>query len=290
MVKKYLIAGFVLEVDFAGDEYFEQRLTDYETSPEQTPDIRVKADYSSGHIPVRQTNLVKLSDIAYYYKEGENDVIFYHDPKLSKTIAKISFSKNYNDISVTVYALKHNHGVEDNMLFYNLMGNIMTYTLQMHSGFVFHSSTICCDGFGVAFSALSGTGKSTHTSLWLKEFPGSFILNDDTPIIALGKDGTFYICGTPWAGTTGINRNYTVPLKAIVFLERAADNSIERINTAQAIKPFFEGIRTPLTDDMFSNCLNTLNLLFNRVPLCRLKCNMDPSAAHVAKDFIFNSL
>ena len=53
------------------------------------------------------------------------------------------------------------------------------------------------------------------------------------------------------------------------------------------MQPFFEGIRTPITDEMFSNCLDTLNKLFVSVPIYKLKCNMKPEAAIVARDGIF---
>ncbi len=289
MIKKYLIAGFVLEIDFDGDKVLEERLLSYSTDTNDAVDINVRIARTSHDIVVKKDNLVKLSDIAYFYSDKMKDVLFYYDSNISKTIAKIEFSKDYKDINIFVYKLKENHGVEDKQLIFNVVGNAINYASQMNSGFVFHSSSVCYDGFGVAFSAKSGTGKSTHTSLWLNNFPGTFILNDDTPIITLGSDGEFYICGTPWAGTTGINQNFAVPLKAPVFLERGEQNSMTPLSPAEAIKPFFDGIRTPLTDDMFAKCLDTLNKLFLNVPVYRLKCNMDPEAAIVARDAIFNS-
>jgi len=125
--------------------------------------------------------------------------------------------------------------------------------------------------------------------LWLKNIPNTFILNDDTPIIFLGKDNKFYISGTPWAGTTGINKNVTVPLKALVFLERGEENEISPMSPQEAMQPFFEGIRTPLTDEMFTKCLDTLNKLFVSVPIYRLKCNINNEAAIIAHKGIFGA-
>ncbi len=286
MTKKYLIANLYMEITFDSDEVLEKRLSEYETESESC-DIRINVSRTSDDIEVKDNNLIKLSEITYLYKTESADIIYYHDPKLSKVFAVLEFSKDYTDVEIKLYTLKKNHNIEDNMLLFNIMGNVMSYVSQMHKGFVFHSSSVCYDGCGVAFSAQSGTGKSTHTALWLKEYPGSFILNDDTPVIRQGKDGEFYIFGTPWAGTTGINQNFAVPLKAIVFLERDKDNSISLLKTSEAIKPFFEAIRTPITDDMFSNCLETLNELFKKVRVCLLKCNMDSSAAYTSKEFIF---
>ena len=83
-----------------------------------------------------------------------------------------------------------------------------------------HSSSLAYNGRGLMFSAPSGTGKSTHTGLWQKYRPGTIIVNDDMPMI--NTNGEIALCGTPFAGTTGINTNINVPLAAVVFLRRAA--------------------------------------------------------------------
>ena len=43
-----------------------------------------------------------------------------------------------------------------------------------------HSSTIVCKGKANLFLGESGTGKSTHTRLWLNNIEGSRLLNDDS--------------------------------------------------------------------------------------------------------------
>ena len=287
MIRKYFIAGYNICIDYDNDAELEERLSEYVSSFSKEADITINISKTNGEIEIRQDNLIKLSDIAYFYSTPKNDIVFYYDPAISKTVAKIVFEKDYKMADVYVYELKACHGVEDKMLIFNLVNTIINYAVQMNNGFVFHSSSVCVDGMGVAFSAKSGTGKSTHTNLWLENFKGSFILNDDTPIISLAKGGVFTISGTPWAGTTGINKNITVPLKAVVFLERDSKNSIAQLPVQEAIKRFFEGIKTPLTDAMFSSALGTLNKLLTSVPVYLLKCNMDTEAAITAYNGIF---
>lgn len=289
MVRKYLIAGFNFAVDFKNDEVFEERLSEYITSSENEADIKISVTKTDSDINVRSENIVKLSDIAYFYSADDKDTVFYYDLAISKTVAKIEFSKSYSEVNICLYDLMKNYGAEDAMLMFNVVNSAVCYCVQMKNGFVFHSSSICSNGEGIAFSAQSGTGKSTHTKLWLENIPETFILNDDTPIIFLGKDNKFYISGTPWAGTTGINKNATVPLKTIVFLERGEENEISPMLPMEAMQPFFEGIRTPITDRMFSNCLDNLNKLFLSVPIYKLKCNMNPGAAIVAHNGIFGT-
>ena len=73
-----------------------------------------------------------------------------------------------------------------------------------YDGFFFHSSALALDGEGYLFTALSGTGKSTHTRNWRKLFGERVtMINDDKPIIRR-IDGRFFVCGTPWMGKSDI--------------------------------------------------------------------------------------
>ncbi|MBQ0065579.1 MAG: hypothetical protein KBT48_07415 [Firmicutes bacterium] len=46
------------------------------------------------------------------------------------------------------------------------------------------------------FTAVLGTGKTTHTRLWLKNLPESFVVNGDKPLLQIDKEQTL-VCGTP---------------------------------------------------------------------------------------------
>ena len=59
-----------------------------------------------------------------------------------------------------------------------------------------HASLVRNDGKGYAFTAKSGTGKSTQVSNWLRFIPGSDLMNDDNPVIRI-IDGKAYIYGSP---------------------------------------------------------------------------------------------
>ena len=48
----------------------------------------------------------------------------------------------------------------------------------------------------------SGTGKSTHSRLWLKYIPDTKLLNDDNPAVRIMDNNTIMIYGTPWSGKT----------------------------------------------------------------------------------------
>ncbi len=88
-----------------------------------------------------------------------------------------------------------------------------------------HASTVRKDNWGYAFTAKSGTGKSTHTGQWLGNIPGCDMMNDDNPVIRL-LDGQPYIYGSPWSGKTPCYRNIKARLGAIVGLNRSSENFV----------------------------------------------------------------
>src|SRR5690606_4740994 len=99
-------------------------------------------------------------------------------------------------------------------------------TCLLHSTVLIHASAITCNGAGYAFLGKSGTGKSTHSRLWLEHIEGSELINDDNPAVRLENDGQVYIYGTPWSGKAACYRKLKVRLRAFVRLKQAPYNKV----------------------------------------------------------------
>ncbi len=170
----------------------------------------------------------------------------------------------------------------DNLLEYMGTGSIFYHLLLYYSGMMLHASAVEMEGKAYLFSAASGTGKSTHASLWLSEFKGrAQILNDDKPALRC-EDGAFYAYGTPWSGKTPLSLNRRVPLQGIAFLERSAANRIRRISSAEALPLLLEQTVRPKDPALYEKLFSVLDLLLKKTPVYRLSCNMDPEAARLA--------
>lgn len=150
--------------------------------------------------------------------------------------------------------------------------------------FLMHGSCIAVDEEGYLFTAKSGTGKSTHARLW-REMLGdrAIMINDDKPLIRI-SDGEAIICGTPWNGKHRLSANRSVPLKAICVLERAEENRIRRITSAEAYPFLIQQIYRPQDTEAMTKTLALIDRLCCAVELWRLGCNMDPEAAQIAYD------
>ena len=78
------------------------------------------------------------------------------------------------------------------------------------------------DGEAYIFTAVSGTGKSTHAMLWREVFGERVrMINDDKPLIRITPEGKAVVYGTPWDGKHHLSKNSAFPLKAICWLTRA---------------------------------------------------------------------
>lgn len=148
--------------------------------------------------------------------------------------------------------------------------------------FVFHAAVLTHNGAAYAFSAPSGTGKSTHVRLWQAEFGNAVaVLNGDKPIFRF-VNNALYAFGTPWCGKEHESQNTGAPLKALVFLERGAQNEISRISDEEAVRRLYHQILMPGEDEKNLYFLDLLDRMLQTVPVYLLKCNMHPEAAHVA--------
>ena len=170
---------------------------------------------------------------------------------------------------------------------YTLFDTFCTRVIDFDAA-VFHAAMISFDGQGVAFAALSGTGKTTHIRLWKKLFSDRVeIINGDKPLFTL-RDGKFFASGMPWCGKENWGCNKTVPLKAVCFIERAEQNSISLLTENREIMSrLFLQLVMPEEQHLMVKYLEFANKLIKTVPFFLLRCNMDINAAYIAHDGIF---
>ena len=98
-----------------------------------------------------------------------------------------------------------------------------------------HASVVEKGGQGFAFLGKSGTGKSTHSRLWLTHVPHTTLLNDDNPALKMENDGTVMIYGTPWSGKTPCYKNRGIPLKGLVRLQQGLGNTWTNVRGTEAL-------------------------------------------------------
>ena len=143
-----------------------------------------------------------------------------------------------------------------------------------------HASVTVKDGKGYLFLGKSGTGKSTHSQLWIKNIEGCELLNDDNPVLKVETDGQVRVYGSPWSGKTPCYRNLSYPVGAIVDLHQAKANKIRRLPVVLAYASMyvsFSGYR--FIKEMADGLHATNEKIVVSVPCYALDCLPDAEAA-----------
>lgn len=163
----------------------------------------------------------------------------------------------------------------------SLLRITFSQAILAHGGISIHASAVMRNGRAYLFMGKSGTGKSTHASLWLSCFPGTGLLNDDNPIIRLQGHSAF-VYGSPWSGKTPCHRNLRCELGDVARLVQAPTNHFVLQESENAFIALLPGCSVVHKDARLNDCLcNTLAELVELVPVGILRCEPNGEAARV---------
>lgn len=159
--------------------------------------------------------------------------------------------------------------------------------LPFHNRMVFHGAVISCRGDGYLFTAPSGTGKTTHISLWKKYLGENVdIVNGDKPILSVEEHGGGSLqvtaWGTPWAGKENWQKNCSAPVKGICFLEQSREKRIFRLRPEDCILRLMRQVYLPSDERAAGRTLELLDKMISFVPLYLLKCDISEEAVRVS--------
>lgn len=176
----------------------------------------------------------------------------------------------------------------DNYLEYICAYRKIADRLLEFDAFVMHGTVIEVENKGIIFTAISGTGKTTHTLYWQELLGDKLkIINGDKPIIRF-FDGVPYAYGTPWAGKENFHTNARAELKEICLIERAEKNEVVPLTGIQIISLFVKQIYQPQIPSAISKTYDLASKLLSYCNLRKIRCTKDISAAETAYNTIFN--
>ena len=153
--------------------------------------------------------------------------------------------------------------------------------LLYHQAVSIHASAVYREGKAYLFMGKSGTGKSTHSALWMKYIPGTELLNDDNPTIRVIDDKA-YAYGTPWSGKIPCYKPLSFPIGGMVRLRQAAENCFIRQEGVEAFVALYPGCSAICQDvELRTRLYDTLVRLAESVPVGLLDCKPDEEAARL---------
>lgn len=152
-------------------------------------------------------------------------------------------------------------------------------------GFLLHASCIRRNGKAILFTAPSGTGKSTQADLWCK-LRGAELINGDRAAI-FPCEGNAQARGIPFCGSSGVTKNETMPIEAIIYLSQAPSTTITRLTGAKAFRRIWEGCSVNVWNktDM-ERCSQSVLDTVSVIPVYHLACTPDETAVSALEEVL----
>lgn len=152
-----------------------------------------------------------------------------------------------------------------------------------HGILMMHSSVIKHAGHGYLFQGKSGTGKSTHSCLWLETIPDTELLNDDNPAVRLMPSGEARVYGTPWSGKTPCYKQAWVPVGGFLRLHQAPMNVIKRLSALEGFASILSSCSTMIWDEpSYNGICQTISGILRTVGAYDMECLPNPEAAQMS--------
>lgn len=172
----------------------------------------------------------------------------------------------------------------------SLLRIVYSMAVLVHGAVSVHASCVATDGNAYMFMGRSGTGKSTHSRLWMQNVPGTSLVNDDNPLVRF-TDGICMVFGTPWSGKTPCYRNVGFPLCGIVRLVQSSENVFHPKRDAEAFAALLPGCSVIRSDEhMFDAACDTLVRISECVPVGILECRPDAEAVSICRNSLESAL
>jgi hypothetical protein len=158
-----------------------------------------------------------------------------------------------------------------------------------HKTLLIHSSVIVKEGRAVMCLGESGTGKSTHTRLWLENIPDTRRLNDDGPVVRVLGDGSVRVYGSPWSGKGAVYLNESCPIAGFLRLSQAPENRIARLPRITAFGALLPSSLPTLQQEerTLDQICSALSDMIVAVPTYSLACLPNAEAAELSYSTIF---
>lgn len=278
MICKYFIGGHLVCIDFCGQKpELSSAYAPFSTDKAGDPMLSVRVNdafcFTTKGSNLGQAdcngiliNVSRLPDGSYQFEvadENESCAILLASPDFSKCDVAL-LSKNPEQ---RAFGLN------------NALMIAYAFAAAPHATILIHASVVRNNRKAYLFLGKSGTGKSTHSQLWLKYIPGSDLMNDDNPIVRV-IDGKVIAFGSPWSGKTPCYRNVCAEAAAFVQLTQYPKNEITRTNVAQSLAYLLPSISTMKSDEkIYQTHCDTLADIISRTPIYRLFCLPDKDAA-----------
>lgn len=274
----YKLGGLTIETDDYFDDFARHHLSFYQVDETTRPDVRFIIHTNCEHIaPPAGTMVCEVNSRQWFVTpDGGYAFVDYIRDITEDILNLVVLSPDFKTVEAW-FCPSEVLSLEVDRRPYYMIHEVMRYVLLPAGGTIIHASSLAYNGQGLLFSAPSGTGKSTHTRLWTEFAPGTKIVNDDIPIVRI-EDGVPYLYGAPWSGKRSIHENISVPLSAIVFIERSQTCELVPMDKTEAVWRLLDAIRKPVVPTLAEKNMDVIASIVETLPIYLLRCDMSENA------------
>jgi hypothetical protein len=317
-VEHFNIAGFNLYIShsvlvnpFSSIRGFSEFIAKHNTSPsnitlfekeEHNINVKLNANFSNEEIELiskakllykfESENIKSsffINDIAYgknSLKHSQTETVCFKNGKISNWPEHIFVMEEADKEPFILFCTGDNYNCNWEQ---NRNPSILRFALWMAYGMStskflsipIHSSAIAYNEKIYLFLGESGTGKSTHTSLWRRYIPGASLLNDDSPIVTSYGD-KMYVSGSPWSGKTPCYVNQTYQLGAVIRLSQAPYNRATKLDGISSMAALLPSTPPAFQMDpkLQKSIYSFIDKIIRTTPVYSLECLPDANAVN----------
>ena len=200
---------------------------------------------------------------------------------------RCAFMESNSDFSECKIVLLGVNWLQRNFGLNNSIMMAYAFSAATQNTVLMHASVVRKNGEGVLCLGKSGTGKSTHTGLWLQYIEDCDLMNDDNPIVRV-IDGKAFVYGSPWSGKTPCYRNVVAPIAAFIQLQQKPENNISLEKPVAAFADLLPSCSTMKWDKrVFCGVCDTLSAVLAVAPCYLMGCLPNKAAAELSSSTIF---
>ena len=153
---------------------------------------------------------------------------------------------------------------------------------------VLHSAYIVYKGKAILFSGDCGCGKSTQASLWEQNRQAEIINGDRSLVYCRG--GKVYAGGYFHCGTSGIRKNQTAELQAIVMLSQGLENEVVVPKGVESFREILSQCAYDVENrEEIEMATQLVAQLVQNARILKLSCRKDHSAVEMLENVIMQS-
>ena len=283
---KLSIADLTIEVKNCNYEYIINKTRKYQSGSVGPADMTINCFISENIVKPKGKIIEDVEGWSWCIADN-GEISMYHT--YGEAIGSlIKWNKDFSVADAYAVDTFEKSGLEISVKFFIIIRHILWYAIVHKDGLMLHSSALSYKGEGILFSAPSGTGKSTQSSLWKQVYGEEVVIvNDDTPFIR-NFNGISYVYGCPWSGKTDINEQMKVPVKAVVSVKQGKENSVKKLTATEGFFRIFNETKKPVESNMLDRAMDNVITFLSNTQVYELTCKPEKEAVYVLKEALIN--